>query len=148
MHALNSYVREIPRPVISEVDIAWAHHVRYHDAMMDSWMAREGYGRSFREDQVPPWIDRRIANRDRSRAEVIRFINHPLAPGACYYAYRASQDRFWAIITWAGDILAVITHLGPRGFRARGIDGRLYYGRHNGPGFYCVMRLSKRQPRQ
>ena len=64
----------------------------------------------------------------------------------------------YRITTWMGDTLADVisikSHRVHRGyltdtrgsFWARGIDGRIYHGRHNGAGIYCRMRLAKAQP--
>jgi hypothetical protein len=64
------------------------------------------------------------------------------------------------ITTWTGDTLALVTAIKFRrernsfntdtrgSFWARGIDGRLYFGTHNGVGMYCRMRLAKNQGMQ
>jgi hypothetical protein len=143
MNAISS-VAVSPR-IPTEADLIHAHHVRYHDAMLRSFLRRSGYANSYRDDQLPPWIDISITNADRSRAEVTEFLASPLQHGHGYGAYLAKRGAQDAIITWAGDLLAVVIQIGPKGFRAHGIDGRLYHGRHNGPGMYCTMRLSKHQ---
>ena len=67
----------------------------------------------------------------------------------------ASQKHAYRITTWTGETLATVISIKSRpgrhmtetrgSFWARGIDGRLYYGTHNGEGMYCRMHLSKRQ---
>lgn len=57
------------------------------------------------------------------------------------------------ITTWTGDTLAVVTSTGKpyranlgstcTPFRAKGIDGRMYYGRHNGTGMHLKLRVTK-----
>lgn len=143
-------------------EIAFAHAVRYRDAMLHAWMRRTGQGNSYRPEDVPAYLAT-VTNEDRSRAEVIEFKLQPLPYGESYVAYlkrdmtdgRVTGVR---VTTWTGETLANVTSLNSsrvwnsiytdtRGsFWAKGIDGRVYYGRHNGEGMYCRMRLAKHQP--
>lgn len=88
-------------------------------------------------------------NRDTSDREVREFKTREPGP---YTAYLSSNGKH--ITTWMGDVLATITSVGKPArafrnrekltpFRARGIDGRTYYGRHNGPGMHLRMRPAK-----
>lgn len=68
-----------------------------------------------------------------------------------YTAYLSSDGA--RITTWMGDTLATVTSTGKpyrsnfgnlsTPFRAKGIDGRMYFGRHNGPGMYLRLRPAK-----
>lgn len=122
-------------------DLAFAHAVRYRDAMLNAWAAREKRHGYKRED-LPAYLagDWMPNNTDRSRAEIIEFKLRPLAYGESYLAYLSSDQK--TVTTFCGDVLAHITNLRPRSFWARGIDGRRYHGRHNGPGWYLRMRLA------
>ena len=75
-----------------------------------------------------------------------------------YVAYLTlNRDGGYSITTWTGETLATVTSIKSRpnrrgfttdtrgSFWARGIDGRLYFGTHNGAGMYCRMRLSANQ---
>ncbi len=141
---------------VSHADATFAHHVRYQDGMLHAWMRRTNRGNSYHPSEVPPYIEQ-LTNEQRSRAECIEFKLRPLPYGAAYTAYLSADKR--RITTFTGDTLAYVTICksrrdfrvvvsGERGaFWARGIDGRIYHGRHNGGGCYCRMRLAKRQPR-
>lgn len=149
------YTPGIPRRLTVE-DLAFAHQVRYRERMLHAWMRRTRRGNSYWPEDVPGYIEP-PTNGDRSRAEVIEFCARPLPYGQTYTAYLTRlATGGWAITTWPGDTLATVTSItfrrvaGPmtdtRGsFWARGIDGRLYYGRHSGTGMYCGMRLAKHQ---
>lgn len=88
-----------------------------------------------------------------SHAERVRFVTEPLAYGKTYVAYFNAPH----ITTWTGETLALCYTWDARkvrdsyvtnergSFWAKGIDGRIYYGRHNGKGMYCTMRLAKHQ---
>lgn len=138
--------------------IGFVHAVRYRDAMLRAWAARTGHTSksgwtSYRPEEVPEYIDP-PTNEQRSLAEVHAFTLYPLKHGKPYYAYLSNDRR---ITTWMGDTLATVTkitsyraycfgHPHERGtFWAIGIDGRTYYGRHNGTGMHCRMRLAKWQ---
>lgn len=156
-------------------DAAFAHAVRYNEAMINAWLKRTGRMdnrgfSSYRLVDLPPWIDY-PTNDDRGRAECIRFLAEPLPRGKSYAAYLAHAKpehiaRYAAsfgnlsqgvITTYNGELLAVVTQItanrvtnshmtNERGtFWAVGIDGRTYYGRHSGRGMYCLMRLAKYQ---
>ena len=162
-HDAHSTMRAHP-----EIADAFAHHVHYQDAMLRAWMRRTGRGNSYMPADVPPYIER-IENEARGKAEAVLFITDPLAYGQSYTAYlRAEQPGdcrngfsapYGVISTWAGDKLAIVTRIRSRperrgfttdgrgSFWAVGIDGRWYYGTHNGRGMYCRMRLAKNQPR-
>lgn len=60
-----------------------------------------------------------------------------------YPAYMSKGQTL--VTTWTGETLATVTRLRNGAFRAFGIDGRRYYGRSNGGGMHCRMRLSKGQ---
>jgi hypothetical protein len=93
-----------------------------------------------------------VTNEEKSKAEVAAFIAQPLPRGQSYVAYLARDKR---IATWTGDTLAEVTRItsyravgssltNERGsFWCIGVDGRTYYGRHNGVGLYCRMWLAK-----
>jgi hypothetical protein len=137
----------------------FVHGVRYRDAMLRAWMSRTGRGNSYRTEDVPSYIDI-PTNEERSQAEVYGFTMRPLPHGESYMAYlsgNAEKGKGYqgAITTFMGDVLAHVTRItsyrvtdspttNERGsFWAIGIDGRTYYGRHNGRGMYCRMRLAK-----
>jgi hypothetical protein len=114
-------------------------------------------------------------NEERSRAETIEFRANPpsgsylayLTENKEYAPHLGTVPRIGAdgravtryiVTTWTGEKLAEVVSYdvtrkvrtswltNERGsFWARGIDGRLYHGRHNGPGLYCRMRLAKNQ---
>jgi hypothetical protein len=113
-------------------------------------------------------IDRDVdaENAETSRREVSKFISRPLPVGQSYLAYLvcdaavpliAERIGRYRITTWTGETLARVTAIKSRrnrrgymtdtigSFWARGIDGRVYYGTHNGAGMYCRMRVSKNQ---
>jgi hypothetical protein len=133
-------------------------------------MSRSG-AFSYKPEDLPDWLDV-PTNEERSAAEVIEFRLRPLQHGQQYTAYlthakpehRERNDQLglapdmWrgVITTWTGELLAIVTKItsynavcfgrdaGTKGsFWAIGIDGRTYYGRHNGKGMYCRMRLAK-----
>lgn len=96
-------------------------------------------------------------NRAQSAREVELFKSKPIA--ASYPAYLTRDDSgTYRITTWIGDTLAVVTSIVSRkdrrswttdtrgSFWAKGIDGRIYHGRHNGVGMWCRIRPAKRQP--
>ena len=126
---------------------------------------------SYKAEDIPAEIDA-PSNDDRSRAEVILFRMQPLAHGASYGAYLSHMKPeheaqayqllgtpkvpHGIIATFTGEPLAFVTRItsynavcfgrdaGMKGsFWAIGIDGRQYYGRHNGRGMFCRMRLAK-----
>lgn len=139
---------------VSHADATFAHHVRYQDGMLQAWLRRTGRRHSYHPSDVPPYIEQ-ITNEQRSRAEQIDFKSRPLPYGASYFAYLSGDRR--RITTFTGESLAYVTDIHSRkdyrsvltnergSFWARGIDGRVYYGRHNGPGVYCRLRLAKHQ---
>jgi hypothetical protein len=148
---------------VTAAEIAFAHSVRYRDGMLHAWLRRTGRetprgGASYRPEEVPVYIDV-PTNAERSRAEVIEFRARPLQLGERYVAYLTGDPQAgYRISTWMGETLAIVTHITHwkrgTGFRAcrgsfwaRGIDGRLYHGRHNGGGLYCSLYLAKRQQR-
>jgi hypothetical protein len=144
-----------------QTDIGFVHAVHYRDAMIRAWAKRSGHMRkngaiSYRPEELPDYIDP-PTNEDRSRAEVLLFTLRPLPYGVSYTAYLSSDSP--RIVTWMGDTLAKVTSIKYRkapgrsslsdwcgSFWARGIDGRIYYGTHNGRGMYCRMRLARHQP--
>lgn len=124
---------------------------------------------SYKPEDLPPGYDE-PTNAERSRAEVIEFALRPLPPGESYGAYLSApkpehvgianacglSTGKGVITTFMGEPLAFVTKVtsynavrfgrdaGMNGsFWAIGIDGRTYYGRHNGRGMYCSMRLAK-----
>lgn len=146
---------------VTPAELAFAHSVRYRDAMLHAWLRRTGRetpkGASYRPEEVPVYIDV-PTNAERSQAEVIEFRARPLQPGKRYGAYLTGGPRSgYFVSTWTGETLATVTHIthwtrrastltNDRGsFWARGIDGRLYHGRHNGSGLYCSLYLAKDQ---
>jgi hypothetical protein len=132
-------------------------------------MSRSG-AFSYKPEDVPSYIDI-PTNDERSAAQVIEFGLRPLQHGQRYGAYLSAlkpehEAQLYkltgttkargAITTWTGEPLAFVTRItsynavcfgrdaGMKGsFWAIGIDGRTYYGRHNGRGMYCSMRLAK-----
>jgi hypothetical protein len=146
---------------VTAAEIAFAHSVRYRDAMLRAWLRRTGretkQGASWKPEDVPVYIDV-PTNEERSRAEVIEFRARPLQPGERYGAYLTGGPQSgYFISTWMGETLATVTHITHRtrrasafaddrgSFWARGIDGRLYHGRHNGSGLYCSLYLATDQ---
>lgn len=136
----------------------FVHGVRWRDAMIRAWCKRTGRmdssgGCAHSARDIPAHYDV-PTNEERSHAEVLRFtVLEPMAfdsPSWCAYL---SNDR--RITTWTGETLANVTKLtsyrvvsghltDSRGsFWCIGIDGRTYYGTHNGVGMYCRMRLAK-----
>jgi hypothetical protein len=133
----------------------FAHGVRYRDAMIRAWMRRTGRGNSYKPEDLPQGYDV-PTNEERSRAEVLRFtVLEPMTHGSPSWTAYLSNDK--RITTWTGETLANVTRITSyravsnpvlkipsRGsFWAVGIDGRWYYGTHNGTGMYCRMRLAK-----
>ena len=137
----------------TQSQLTFAHSVRYRDAMLHAWMKRTNQGNSYYIDDVPQYID--VPTNDaRGIAGTIRFCARPLKRGAAYGAYltRDAEPRIedsghsplrHRITTWTGNTLAHVTRLTARDYWAKGIDGRLYHGRHNGVGMYAKMRLAK-----
>lgn len=88
-------------------------------------------------------------NRMRSVLETKAFV---WDPPARYIAYLSSDKK--RIVTWMGDTIAVVTSMRSRkvrdsyvtddrgSFWAKGINGVVYYGTHNGAGMFCRMRIS------
>lgn len=122
---------------------------------------------SYRPEDCPHDIP---TNEERSTAELIEFRLRPLQHGASYSAYLSHMKPeheaqayqllgtpkvpHGIIATFTGEPLAFVTRItsynavcfgrdaGMKGsFWAIGIDGRQYYGRHNGRGMFCRMRL-------
>ncbi len=147
-------------------DIAFAHAVRYRDAMISSWAKRTGHADaqgwvSYHPSELPGHYEV-PTNEERSRAEVIEFKLKPLQRGEPYSAYLSHIEgpdlspNTYRITTWTGETLAVVTAMKSRRvrnssltdtrgtFKAKGIDGRTYYGTHNGTGMYCRMRLKSK----
>ncbi len=113
-----------------------------------------------------------IKNAATSAREVENFRTHGAPFGVSYPAYLSRSYSYmqshpikirdvWTITTFTGDKLADVIAIkhnrrerrgyitDVRGsFWARGIDGRLYYGTHNGKGMYCRMRLAKDQSKR
>jgi len=156
-------------------EVGFMHAVLYRDKMIEAWCRRTGrmskrgsYG--YKPEECPHDIP---TNDERGLAEAIRFRLQPLKHGQNYLAYLAAPKpehaaavykltgvaaSRGAITTWNGELLAVVTRItsynavcfgrdaGVKGsFWAIGIDGRTYYGRHNGRCMYCRMRLAKWQ---
>jgi hypothetical protein len=101
----------------------------------------------------PEFCATTTANRLRSVLEVKRF-RFTLFPR--YDAYLSSDGT--RITTWMGDTLAQVTHITAKArgrftpdkrghYWARGINGGIYHGTHNGPGMWARMRLAKHQPK-
>lgn len=134
------------------VDIEFAADVRARDAALHEWL---GDRTSYKLEEVPAHIHA-PTNEERSQCEMIEFRATPLPVGQTYYAYLsiAYPKR---ITTFTGDTLADVLEITTRkvranelteergSFWARGIDGRLYYGRHNDSGLYCTLRLARNQ---
>ena len=128
--------------------ITFAQTIRARDAAIRQWL---GHRTIYCAGELPATLAPAPKNEERSQAEVIEFVSQKLEPGVSYVAY-LSSDRM-QITTWIGDPLAFITCISSRRvrrswltdergkFRARGIDGRDYYGTHNGAGLYCRLRL-------
>jgi hypothetical protein len=140
---------------ITEQELAFAADVRRRDAIIAKECKARGFTSkrgwtSYPSDTV--FSVAKPTNDERSRAEIIKFRANP--PTGSYCAYLSVDKR--TITTFMGGKLAdVLTiknnpvrnspYTNERGsFWARCIDGRLYYGRHNGAGMYCLMRPSKK----
>lgn len=144
-------------------DIAVAEQTRARDAALRAYM---GKSNSYDPRELPAHVNP-PSNELRSHAERVAFFTQPLAHGQSYTAYLAKSEPHamplcnghhvtHRITTWTGETLAHVTRITSRrerrgfttdtrgSFWARGIDGRVYYGTHNGAGMYCRMRLSKR----
>ena len=99
-------------------------------------------------DEVQAQVD--ANNLETSKREVADFLAREAGP---YTAYVSDDGK--RITTWMGETLATITSTGTpfkitgwmsstlTPFRAKGIDGRMYFGRFHGPGIYVRMRPSK-----
>jgi hypothetical protein len=132
--------------------------VRYRDALIQAWCKRTGRtGRNgdsaYSARDLPSWYDV-PTNEERSQAEVYRFtVLEPMTHGSPAWGAYLSNDK--RITTWTGQTLANVTRItsyrvvsgyltDSRGsFRAIGIDGRTYFGTHNGTGMCCRLRLAK-----
>lgn len=129
---------------LTDEEKAFCADVRARDAQLHAWMGKRN---SYRVEELPADI-RPPTNEERGRCELLEFES-ATDPGP-YFAY-LSNDRK-RITTFMGDTIATIVHIGatwrgPFGnewtaFRAAGIDGRIWHGRHNGPGMYLRMRPS------
>jgi hypothetical protein len=135
----------------------FVHAVRYRDAMIRAWCKRTGRmdksgGCTYDQADLPAYYDV-PTNEERSHAECLLFsVVEPMTRGSRSWLAYLSNDR--RITTWMGETLANVTRLtsyrvvrgaltDSRGsFWAIGIDGRTYYGTHNGTGMYCRMRLA------
>ena len=123
--------------------IAFAQSIRARDRAIRQWLGRRT---GYRPEELPPELSPAPTNAERSRAEVIEFLNCHVEPRAPYVGYLSSDRK--RITTWVSDCLANITAINSRKvraswltnergtFSATGIDGREYRGRHNGPGMY------------
>lgn len=88
------------------------------------------------------------ANQETSKREVSEFTK---GEALVWVAYLSSDGK--RVTTWMGETLATITSMGKpyrsnlgsvcTPFRAKGIDGREHYGRHNGPGMHLRLRAAK-----
>ena len=137
-------------------EMVFAHKVKYRCALRDAWINRTGRKGSYHPDDVPAYIPT-VQNADISTVKVYDFKRGKHLDGRSYVAYLDRRDGAWLVTTWTGDPLATVTEINShrvhtgyltntRGtFWARGIDGKMYYGWHNGAGMYCKMRLSKSQ---
>lgn len=130
--------------------IAYVHAVNYRDRMLLAWARRTNHvarngALSYRFADLPAHLDP-PSNIERSQAEVYNFTLQPLPYGKRYSAYltRDGVGRY-RITTWMSQTLATVTTFTSNGYKAEGIDGRAYHGRHNGPGMLCSLRLSKWQ---
>ena len=149
---------------LNPAGIAFAHRVRYQDAMLRAWARRTGRmnrngALSYRPEELPAYIDP-PTNAQRSHVESLEFAAGAVRGSESYAAYLTHDaDRGYRITTFVGDTLALVTSIASRkdsqswvtdtrgSFWAVGIDGRHYYGRHNGVGLWCRMRLGKHQPK-
>ena len=133
--------------------LTFAIDLRARDESLRAWL---GERCSYHPDELPDDLKPTPTNEERSRAEVIEFLSQPVAYGVPYSAYLSSDRK--RVTTFMGDTLAMISRIktnpsrrrwslsaGNGSFWARGIDGRLYYGRHNGPNCYLRMRLAKQR---
>jgi len=89
-------------------------------------------------------------NQETSANEVAAFRTREVGP---YLGYVSADGK--RITTWMGETLAIITSVGVpfktsgwmsttlTPFRAKGIDGRWYFGRFHGPNIYVRMRPAK-----
>ncbi len=138
---------------VTDEETAFLIAYRSRESRFQEWL---GGRTSYNASEVP--ADLSIpSNEERSKAEVIRFKAEPLEYGKPYGAYLSRRDGKSYIATWMGDPLATVKAI--RSFRpprnwltdergsfwAKGIDGRVYYGRHNGFGMHCTLRLAKYQ---
>jgi hypothetical protein len=132
---------------LTDDEKAFCADVRARDAALRVWM--ESHKRnSYHPDELPPEINP-PTNEERSRCECLEFESAAADPRP-YFAYLSSDGK--RVTTFTGDTLATLVHVGktwrgPSGnkwtaFRAAGIDGRIWHGRHNGPGMYLRMRPS------
>jgi hypothetical protein len=134
--------------IVTPEMLAFARSIRVRNDAIRQWLGRRT---SYRLEELPPRLSPTPTNEEQSRAEVIEFLNRQRQPGVSYIAYLSSDRK--NLTTWTGDILATINWIrwrrvrdsaftDERGrFHARGIDGRDYYGSHNGPAVYCRLRL-------
>lgn len=148
----------MPRPIweVTPEQLAFSADIRARDAALQAWLGERG---SYHPEEVPEALLPLVTNEQRSHAEVIEFLSRPLAYGVTYYAYLSSDAN--DVTTWPGNKLAEVTKITRNklrhcaglasergGFWANGIDGRVYHGRHNGPGMHCTLRLAKHQPKE
>ena len=139
----------------------FCHEVRYRLAVLAAWMKRTGRKGGYSINEVPDYITI-PSNKDISTAEVFEFERGKQIAGVSYVGYMTkavsqANGAAWFVTTWMGDVLATVIKINSRRVRigyltdvrgtfwARGIDGKMYYGWHNGAGMYCKMRLSKDQ---
>lgn len=145
------------------VCVEFCADVRARDFALRAWL---GNRNSYKAEELPASV-KPPTNEERSRAEVFEFMHRRGANAPSedtkgpYLAYLRGV-RFLSgetephITTFTGDVLARVTWEGEsfRGnmgntwtpFRALGIDGREWYGRHNGAGMY--LRMRPRKPRK
>lgn len=125
--------------------IAFADNVWERQNQLREWL---GSANSYKPEELPIYIYP-PTNAEISRGEVYRFMDARPSKKNGYLSMDGKR-----ITTYTGETLASVTYTGTTftgnmgnewtPFRATGINGRQYFGRHNGPGMCLTMRAIKR----
>lgn len=129
---------------------AYCENILTRSKMLRDWVGSKNsyHPKDLPSHIVPPTVD------ELSRCEVYMFLEYP--PRTAYTAYLSTDCK--RVTTWADETLAEIVwssqpyrpNIGGQRvpIRAKGINGVMYYGRHNGPGACFNIRAYKSQTKK
>lgn len=126
----------------SPEDLRVAADTESRNAVLRQWMGKR---HSYHPRELPDYV-RPPSNQLLSHWERVRFVT---APPEKYTAYLSSDKKH--ITTWTGEPLGTVLNITSRSvrgnfmssergtFRAIGINGKRYVGKHHGVGMYCTL---------